>query len=199
MQQEIHEALVATSSASAILWTGVLIVAQIAGERGSPPPPDIQSAPNPPWIFRPLLALPDRPRVTALRSVSEIRSLNALVMLGFGIVGPIFALFLSGNGLRLAAAAFALYYARDTFLSAQLFIRLVRGRDMISQAIDDREEYRRALNQYLALTAIQYAIMLTIIAAPKTELVLYFSVAMLFLGYQITLGRYMELRRPFVP
>lgn len=194
MDRSLHDALIATSAASAILWTGALIVIQLSeGQSNASGTP---ATTQEPWRY---VQFPARPKVDNLRTPKELLSVSSLVMLGFGIIAPILALFLSGIWLRLAAFIFAAIYTKQTLQEAIFGVRVLRGKASLRTDAPDPNAYRKAILWYIALEVAQLLAMIVVLAFPIKMLVLIESVVFLYLGYQGVLGRYLIARRPFEP
>src|SRR5689334_14315044 len=110
----ITEGLIATSAASAVLWTGALIVTQLAINNSSKANSDEASAL--PWKLH---QGPVGPLLRRIGTPDDIDTLNALSLLGFGIFAPIFPLFAQGLWLSGIAVLLLLFYAKLTVLSAR--------------------------------------------------------------------------------
>ena len=193
MEHCVHEALIATSAASAILWTGALIVIQLADAHRK----DLQGpSGEPPWRY---IQFPARSRPRNLRTTSEILSVASLAMLGAGIIAPIFALFLTGNGLRLAALVFMVFYAKVTYTDTVFGVRVLMGRATLRSDAPEPKQYKQAILWYIAQEVAQFLAMLAVLAFPFTMLVLVLSIIFMFAGYQGVLSRYLISRRPFDP
>ncbi|HVA29514.1 MAG TPA: hypothetical protein VNF68_15130 [Candidatus Baltobacteraceae bacterium] len=196
MEQGIQEALIATSAASAVLWTGGLIVTQLTDSRhGDSQRQRIAQGPVP-WLY---VQFPLRPRSQDLRTTSEVLSVASLAMLGFGIIAPICGLFLSGLWLRVTALIFVGIYSKSTWVEATFAIRLLRGKDQLRADTPNRALYKKTILWYIAQEVAQFTAMVAVVAFPITKLLLILSIAFMFVGYQGVLGRYLINRRPFEP
>jgi hypothetical protein len=143
----LNEALVATSAASAVLWTGALIVTQLAdGER-----PAVTKTMN--WQF---LQFPSRPPAERLRTLEEVQTVCALTMLGFGVFAPIFPLFAQGVWLSVFAAIFLVFYGKTTWQDARFALRIRKHPEILRNDAGDKMQYRKALTQYISVRLLQY-------------------------------------------
>lgn len=196
MEHGISEALLATSTASAVLWTGALIVTQLADSHPSQSSEPRSTQAAEPWRY---VQFPARPRSQDLRTPVEVLSVASLAMLGFGIIAPIFALFLSGLWLRVVAFAFAASYSRLTYLEAVFAIRVLAGRVALRADAPNPELYKKTILWYIVQEVAQFLAMLAVVVFPITLLVLALSIVFMYVGYQGVLSRYLINRRPFEP
>jgi hypothetical protein len=192
----VQESLVAVSAASAVLWTGGLIVAQLADTKEQNSRVVTPESTEAPWKY---VQIPARPRASGGRTEGEMLSVASLAMLGLGIFGPIFALFLSGWQLRLAAFVFACIYAKSTYTESAFGIRVVRGKATLRKDVPNPDRYRKAVLWYILSEILQFVAMLSVLIFPSTLLVLLLSIAFMYIGYQGILQRYLLVRRPFEP
>lgn len=186
----LNEALVATSAASAVLWTGALIVTQLADGKRHVTNKTMS------WHF---LQFPSRPPAERLRTLDEVQTVCALTMLGFGVFAPIFPLFAQGVWLSIFAAIFLVFYGKTTWQDARFAWRIRKHPEILRNDAGDKMQYRKALTQYISVRLLQYGAIAAIVPHPTSQFVLLISIVMSFIGYQAALGRYVETRRPFEP
>ncbi len=197
MEHGVHEALIATSAASAVLWTGTLIVTQLAdSNRSASQRQRNPSLDQPPWRY---VQFPARPKSRELRTPVEVLSVASLATLGFGIIAPIFALFLNGLWLRFAALLFAVIYSKITYSECAFAVQVLRGKATLRADAPDPDLYKKAILWYIAEETAQFLAMIAVVAFPNTMLVLVLSIAFMYVGYQGALNRYLINRRPFEP
>ncbi len=150
MDRGVDEALIATSAASAILWTGSLIVIQVSESLGKAK--EGATTTQEAWRYN---QFPVRPKADDFRTPKEMLSMSSLVMLGIGVIAPIMGLFLSGNWLRLAAGIFAALYVKTTIQEGIFGVRVLRGKAALRADAPDPQGYRKAILGYIAVEIVR--------------------------------------------
>lgn len=195
MTEDLRSALIALSSASAILWTGALIVTQLADQTKATKPTNAATAP---WKYI-QLGFPPRPPANKLRTREEVLTYAALALLGTAIFGPIFAIFSHGSALAIIALIFFLSYSKSTLGDISFAFATYRHPERIRDDVSDKSEYQKVIYWYVGMEAFQLISMAVIAIHPDATIVFLIAAFSLFAGYQAVLARYAFARRPFDP
>ena len=182
----------ATSAASAVFWTGSLIVMQLSDNLGKVK--ENATTSQQPWQYWFLW----RPPAKDFKTTRGVLSYSSLVMLGTSAIAPIMGLFLSGNSLRVAVGIFAALYAPKVVPEVIFGVRILLGKARLRDT-PNPQEYQNCVLATLAVDCVFFVAILSVLACPSTIVLLGWSIFFLFAGYQCVITRYEIEQNPLAP